>query len=284
MATLLDLSQTGDPLLGALIGRINAIAGDTPYLLAGATARDLLLQAAHGIDTRRATKDVDLAFLVDTWDEYLDLHARLLASGDFSGLPKDELHKLRFRGDLQVDVLPFGAIERPDRTIAWPPDGDTIMTMFGFREAHQASITVVLPPDERVQVVSLPALAILKFIAWQNRRLEQPGKDAHDLIVILRAYLEAGNEERFYDEADGLIEFDTNFDIELGGAWLLGRDMTSLLDVSGHERIARIIADEADENGQLRLVGDIRAVEPERALQILRALEDGLAGRSIRYE
>ena len=36
MATLLDLSQKGDLLLGALIGRVNAIVGDAPYLLAGA--------------------------------------------------------------------------------------------------------------------------------------------------------------------------------------------------------------------------------------------------------
>jgi predicted nucleotidyltransferase len=45
MATLLDLSQKGD----------------------------LLLQAAHGIDTERSTTDVDLAFLADTWDEFLGL-------------------------------------------------------------------------------------------------------------------------------------------------------------------------------------------------------------------
>jgi hypothetical protein len=30
MATLLDLSQKGDRLLGSLIGRINAIVGDAP--------------------------------------------------------------------------------------------------------------------------------------------------------------------------------------------------------------------------------------------------------------
>jgi predicted nucleotidyltransferase len=70
MAILLDLSQKGDPLLGALIGCVNAATGGSPYLLAGATARDLLLKTAYGIDTRRATVDVDLAFLVDSWDEY----------------------------------------------------------------------------------------------------------------------------------------------------------------------------------------------------------------------
>ena len=46
MATLLDLSQKGDRLLGALIGRINAIVGVAPYLLAGATADGITRIAA----------------------------------------------------------------------------------------------------------------------------------------------------------------------------------------------------------------------------------------------
>lgn len=273
MATLLDLSQKGDPLLGVLIGRINAIVGDAPYLLAGATARDLLLQAAHGIDPRRATTDVDLAFLASSWDEYRALRNQLLGSGDFTEVPRGGLHKLRFRGVLEVDVMPFGAIERPDRSIAWPPHGDVIMTVFGFKEAQGASITVVLPPDERVEVVSLPALAILKLVAWKERRLEQPGKDAHDLALIIRNYLDAGNHDRLHHEipdAGG-----SPYDYEIGGAQLLGKDMAQLLDAAGRERLARLIADEADEQGQLRLAGDMMRDDPERALELLAALEYG---------
>lgn len=273
MATLLDLSQKGDPQLGLLIGRINAIVGDAPYLLAGATARDLLLQVAHGIDTRRATMDVDFAFLVGTWDEYLDLRARMLASGDFAEVPKGGLHKLRFRGNLEVDIMPFGAIENRDRSIKWPSPADTVMTVFGFREAHQSSITVILPPDERVQAVSLPALAILKLVAWNDRGADQRGKDAHDLALIVRNYLDAGNHARLHDEipdAGG-----SPYDYEFGGAQLLGRDMGRLLDTAGRERLGRLIADEADEQGQLRLAGEMMRNDPERALELLTALESG---------
>ncbi len=273
MVTLLDLSQKGDRLLGALIGRVNAIVGDAPYLLAGATARDLLLQAAHGIDPRRATTDVDLAFLVGNWDEFLGLRNQLLASGDFAGMPKGGLHKLRFRGSLEVDIMPFGAIEQPDRSIAWPPEGDIIMTVFGFREAQDSCITVILPPNERVQVVSLPALAILKLVAWKERRFEQPGKDAHDLALIVRSYLDAGNHERLHSEipdAGG-----SPYDYVFGGAQLLGKDMARLLDAAGRERLGRLIADEADEQGQLRLAGEMMRNDPERALELLIALESG---------
>jgi len=278
MATLLDLSQKADPQLGALIGRINAIVGDATYLLAGATARDLLLQAAHGIDPRRATTDVDLAFLVSSWDEYLGLRNRLLASGDFDEVPRGGLHKLRFRGNLEIDIMPFGAIERPDRSIAWPPQGDFIMTAFGFREAQGACITVILPPAERVRVVSLPALAILKLVAWKERRFEQPGKDAHDLALIVRSYLDAGNHERLHGEIPAAGG--TPFDYEIGGAQLLGRDMARLLDAAGRERMAQLIAEEADEQGPLRLAGDMMRADPERALELLAALEKGFADGS----
>ncbi len=273
---MLDLSQKADPLLGAMIGRVNAIVGDAPYLLAGATARDLLLHAAHGIDTRRATADVDLAFMVSTWDEYLALRKNLIASGDFTEVPKSALHKLRFRRTLEVDIMPFGAIERPDRTIAWPPENATHLTMFGFKEAYAASITVVLPPDVRVQSVTLPALAILKLIAWENRRFEQPGKDAHDLVLIIRKYLDAGNHDRLHDElpdAGG-----SPYDYEVAGAQLLGKDMAQLLDAAGRERLARLIAGEADEQGQLGLAGEMMRNDVERALELLAALEDGFVG------
>ena len=273
MATLLDLSQKGDPLLGALIGRINAMVGDAPYLLAGATARDLLLQAAHGIDPGRATMDVDLAFQVGNWDEYLALRNRLLATGDFAELPRGGLHKLRFRHALEVDVMPFGAIENADRSIAWPPQGDIVMSAFGFREAHDASITVILPPDARVQVVSLPALAMLKLIAWKERGADQRGKDAHDLRLIIKHYLDAGNHERLHDEipdAGG-----SPYDYEFGGAQLLGKDMARLLDAAGRARLARLIADEADEQGSLRLAGEMMRNDPERALELLTALARG---------
>ncbi|MEK6770751.1 MAG: hypothetical protein AABY62_03815 [Pseudomonadota bacterium] len=64
-----------------------------------------------------------------------------------------------------VDLVPFGAIERPDRTIAWPPSGSVVMSVFGFREALAATIPVLLPERITAQVVSLPALAILKIAA-----------------------------------------------------------------------------------------------------------------------
>lgn len=277
MATSLDFSQKTDlQLLGALVKLVSAAAAGMPFLMAGAMARDLLLVHAHEIRSNRATEDVDLAFLVQNWDDFETVRRKLIASGEFSEIPRKGIHKLRFRRTLEVDILPFGGIERPDRSIILPPDNAFEMSMFGFKEALGSTVTVVLPDDAQVQVVSLPALAILKFSAWSERRLREPGKDAYDLLLIIKNYANANNGDRLYYESPYLAGSPSDY--EAAGAWLLGKDMAQLLDETGRERLARIIADEADEAGQLRLVGDMMRDDPDRALALLAALEDGFIG------
>jgi hypothetical protein len=51
--------------------------------------------------------------------------------------------------------------------------------------------------------------------------------------------------------------------------------MVKLLDSAGQARLIRIIADEADEGGQLRLAGNMMRDSPERALALLARLEEG---------
>lgn len=48
---------------------------------------------------------------------------------------------------LMVDLLPFGAIEKPDRTIAWPPDDQPVLSAFGFDEAAAGAVPVALPSE-----------------------------------------------------------------------------------------------------------------------------------------
>jgi predicted nucleotidyltransferase len=194
---LLDFSQNNDlRLLAALISQVRAAAGDIPFLLAGATARDLLLGHAQGIRIDRATEDVDLVFHVPDWAAFEQLRKKLL-DGEFSEIPRNGIHKLRYRGTLEVDILPFGGVERPDRTIVLPPDNAFTMSMFGFTEALKSSVTIKLPDDVSVQVVSLPALAILKLSAWRERNIREPGKDAYDLRLIIRSYPDLAGERLF---------------------------------------------------------------------------------------
>ena len=81
----LDLSDRG--VLGSLARLLSAVgraAGDTPVLLIGAAARDLLLVHAHGVEVQRATEDTDLALAVRNWEAFLRLRGALITSGSFT--------------------------------------------------------------------------------------------------------------------------------------------------------------------------------------------------------
>jgi len=69
--------------LARLLAAVHAAAGETPLLLMGAGARDLLLVHAHGVDPQRATEDTDLALAVPSWDAFLAARDALIASGGF---------------------------------------------------------------------------------------------------------------------------------------------------------------------------------------------------------
>lgn len=149
------------------------------------------------------------------------------------------------------------------------------MSVFGFREALAATILVALPEGVTVPVVTLAALALLKLAAWMERRHEQPGKDAYDLWLIMRNYLDVGNRDRLYTDAAHLLERD-DFDYDLAGAWLLGHDMGQLLTADSNDKVSALLARESDPNRSISLVGDMRT-DPNTASAMLRALRDGFA-------
>ena len=271
--TLLDFSNRPElAYLADLARAFKGAVGDVPYYLAGATARDLLLEHAHGINPGRDTRDLDLAIMVADWAAFELIRLALIESGRFAPL-NDVLHKLRFSGIYELDLIPFGAIEQADRTIAWPPDGEVVMGVFGFREVYDDTLLVKLPGDESIRVVSLAALSVLKLVAWEERRRQRPGADAQDIAVILRRYLDAGNQQRLYSEAEHLLDA-PEFDYEEAGAWLLGHDMARLLPIAAHPRIDGLLERETDPDGAVHLIGDL-PIEADRALSLLQRLKEG---------
>lgn len=276
VSILLDFSSKPELRhLADLAQAFRAGADGAPFFLTGAMARDLLLQYGYGIDTGRETRDVDLALMVPDWETFENLRARLIDGERFSSIGAIH-HKLLFAGFLEVDLIPFGAVERADRSIALPPDGGFVMSVFGFREMLGATIPVRLPQGQEIRVVSLPGLAILKLMAWKERRLSQPRKDAHDLAVVLRTYLDAGNRERLYTKAAHLLDR-SDFDFELAGAWLLGHDMAQVLPRSVRPPIGDLLSRESDPRGAARLAGDM-PLDPGEGLALLQSVTEGFLG------
>jgi predicted nucleotidyltransferase len=200
------------------------------------------------------------------------LRQRLLESGLFGNI-EGRQHRLRHRNKLTVDLVPFGGIETGERRIAWPPSGDVVMDVFGFQESIASAETALLPANAEISMVALPALALLKLVAWKDRRRQAPGKDAADLSLIMRNYLAvSANAQRLWSEFVGWTE-SADFDYERGGARMLGHDMRRLVDGEGLKKVGDIVRTQI-ESGELPQEMDRRS--PERAREMLEAVAKGL--------
>jgi predicted nucleotidyltransferase len=102
-----------------------------------------------------------------------------MAGGQFSPTPERQRHRF---GTLLIDIVPFGALADEYRRISWPPEHEVFMSIVGFKEAYECSITVRLSsdPELNVKVPTLPGLALMKIISWHDKYPERR-KDAEDL-------------------------------------------------------------------------------------------------------
>lgn len=215
--------------------------------MVGATARIILLEHVFGLQPGRATRDMDFAFAVEDWNRFQDLKHHLTASAPFHEQAR-VIQRLIFkptdsRHDFIVDLIPFGGLEFADNRIIWPPDMSVLMNVAGYRDAHAAALPVEVVPGLVIPIASLPGIAVLKLFAWADRGREDP-KDATDLVTLLRQYHEAGNQDRVYEYALPALEA-VGYDIELAGAWLLGRDASSMTSSETRRQLDAIFAQPA---------------------------------------
>lgn len=242
------LTQTTETLR-----RIKTIADELeiPLLLVGATARDLILKH-YELQPYRETKDIDFGIAIGNWSEFAKLKAVLNEKGKFTIDGKAE-HRLKdsitetpidlipFKDSITetpINLIPFGEIESPRGKITWKNKMEMITS--GFAEAFESALNVKLSDDLVFNVVSPVGLALLKLVAWTDRH---SNKDSQDFWLIVKNYLDLGNEERLYSELLHLLE-DDNFARIDAGARLLGRDLSKILTEQTEEIILSIFADE----------------------------------------
>jgi predicted nucleotidyltransferase len=245
------LSVSNDRPLDPLTTEILTVIDETlrklecPWMLVGATARDLLLVHVFGMHVTRATRDVDFGIAVESWEQFSAVRTAILAAGRFTEDSRTT-HRLLYRSPnsehpIPVDFIPFGGIADPEGRIAWPPDADFVMNVSGFTEALGDALRVRVNERLTVPVVSLAGLAILKLIAWNERRSD---KDATDFHRILSSYGDAGNADRLYDEEAAVLEQE-EFDFESAGAFLLGRDASAISTKATRRQVLALLSDKS---------------------------------------
>src|SRR4030043_1869077 len=251
-----DLSGKIDQQTVEALDMVKSIADSLsiPFFVVGASARDFILKYCYGIEPPRMTKDIDLGVEVASWEQFNQLKEALIAPRKFS--PSTEQQRLRF-DSLIIDIVPFGAITDENRQISWPPEHEIFISMVGFKEAYEYSITVKLSSDPEldIKLPTLPGLALMKIISWKEKYPERK-RDAEDLVLIMQKYEDAGNFDRLYEEEQDLLQ-EENFDTRLAGIRLLGRDMARIADPDTLRTVRTILDSETGEQLQYRLVTDM---------------------------
>jgi predicted nucleotidyltransferase len=222
-----------------------------PFFVVGAFARNLILKH-YGITPRRMTGDIDLGINVNDWAQFNKLTDSLISTGKYSRTKEPQ--RLLFES-IPIDIVPFGKIAGEKVKIDWPPEHEIFMSIVGFKEAFENSITVRLnsDPELDIKVSTLPGLAVMKLISWKEKYPERP-KDADDLFLIMNEYERTVNFDRLFEEK---LMDEEGFDATLASIRLLGRDMAMIADKDTAMVVRSILEDETH-NSQKLIIDIIR--------------------------
>lgn len=253
-----NLSGKLDPLLSEVLSLVSQVAAslNIPFFIVGAMARDIVLEHCYKLPPRRSTRDLDIGVEVAGWDEFNNLSQALISSGKFKGT--EQQHVLMY-GEFKVDIVPFGGVSPDQKIISWPPEHAVIMSILGFKEAYDTSLLIRIhdAPVLEVRVPTVPGMALMKIISWNDRYPERP-KDAEDLLFLMDHYASTGNEDRLYGQEARFMEKE-GFDIDLAAIRLLGHDMATMATKMTRDLVKGILSGEFDDDDDhhRRLIRDM---------------------------
>jgi len=207
-------------VLSDLVDVVNGLG--LPMILIGAGARLIMFDRQFG--EGRGTKDWDVAISIDSWEAYRKLRETLIDGDSPHFKSTKQLHKFRhIETDIEIDIVPFGAIGEPDQQIYWS-DSSNFMSVFGFAEALLSAKTINID-DLKIKIIDIPAFIVLKIFAWGDRK-DRTNKDLEDIDFVLSKY---EDDSRVFDE---LAEELANEVVDFldGNIYLLGRDIYKMLE------------------------------------------------------
>ncbi len=265
MSYNISSENLNNPLLKDLLKELNGFFGgiDVDFYVIGATARDIILSNLHDLVPDRKTDDLDIAIAISDWSQFQSIEENLPKKEDFEK-SKGQKQRFIYKGVFVIDIVPFGDVAEDDGNIYWPPDETIAMSVWGFPEMADSTISVEIDGELSIKIASLPGLFILKLVAWRDRHLFG-SKDAYDMALLLTNYLEI-NTERAVEEHYDLYEMD-KFDQVIAGAQLMARDVKLLIRYNEKtlEYLRKILAKEIELAEESQLINQF--VESDASLQ-----------------
>lgn len=272
-----DLSRTPEALLHPIAKVVEAMLAHAnlqseDVMVVGAWCRDIWHHALGHTFATTATRDLDLALALPSWEAFDALADAFPRVGDTG---------IRFRiAGITVDLIPFGAIESP-RGTTQPPTRDTAISVWAFEEIRAASLPLPLLNVGGVRIPSVAGLAAAKLGAWLDRSEWLEAKDAADLALILFWYAESPEvHDRLYDTEQGsAVLVAESADLSRAAARLLGLDVASAIGLDRtYELLARWPGDEGRLIRELQFSGGPSWPGEDRRHEFLEALTAGLRG------
>ena len=224
MDLTISSEKIGNPLLVELLRKLTDSFSkmDKEFYVIGATARDIVMQQLLDTESKRRTRDLDIAIAIPDWDTFEQVKQSLI----IDGFEKSRDMQQRFYyGEYELDIVPYGVVAKDDDNIYWPPEEVVAMSVKGFDEVLSEAITVSIDDDFKIKIASLHGLFLLKFNAWLDRN-SKTSKDAEDMSFIFSNYFLANLEREIHQEVYDWENFD---DYIVGGYWL-AYDIVALLN------------------------------------------------------
>lgn len=246
-----------EPAIAEMLADLEAVFSkfDIDFYLVGAIARDIHLSANEQLASSRGTKDVDLAITISNEGQYNRVKAALVETGLFEA-HESEAIKLMYKNRIEVDLLPFGDIEQPNRNVRLT-DPTFVLNMPGFTEIYPFVKVFELENGQVIKVCTMEGIVLLKLIANNDR--PQRTKDITDIEHIIQSYFELYDEDIYMVHYEILEMYEINDAdyIQLVCARLIGRKMKVMLQGSPEleQRVVAILSKRETARWQAMLEG-----------------------------
>jgi predicted nucleotidyltransferase len=181
-------------------------AADVPFYLIGARARDVWFLPEK---KSRITRDVDWIAASEEDTIFTEIRVQLIKNERFTETQNP--YSLLSPEGMTVDLMPF--IQNKDRSLE------------GLKEVFERGTEGVLFDNAAIyQVATLPAIVLLKLIAWDDRP-DYRLKDLGDIALIFDNYFDLSSDD-IYDNHNDLFG-----DIELNeiAAHVIGRKIKYII-------------------------------------------------------
>ena len=276
-AELLNLTGKIDAQTASILKTIADVTAKqkSKYIIVGATARDLVLHYGYNTPVQRATKDLDFAVEVESWEAFSNVIDALIQRGCTTD--NKVQHRLYSENNWPIDIVPFGGVENAQASIKWPPDDNPEMNVRGFKEASDNAQEVIIydDPQLKVRVVTPEGLMLLKLISWADRPPELRKKDADDLWYLLTNYQMIKNvqEDVYNDEHAADLEY-YDWNPDLTACSLLGKEYRKIAAPETSAEILKLKESKNNENIE-RIVEEMADTLREKNLTLLNAFMRG---------